>query len=168
MGRFEARLAGLVRIATGAVFAAESYGKVTGEFVHGGFGRSASKMVGEAWPFWAACLKSIVIPHAAVFAWVVALGELAVGIGLLLGLLTRAAATGGALLVLAILLGQSYVPGSSWDKWVTAGLTSKFALLLLLLLAATPAAKTWALDAKIANRRRVWRSKPPRMTATRG
>ena len=46
----------------------------------------------------------------------------------------------------AILLGQSYVPGSSWDRWVTAGLLTKFCLLLLLLLAATPSEQAWGLD----------------------
>ncbi len=163
MSRLETRLAALTRIATGAVFFAAGYGKVTGEFVRGGFARSASEMVGHSWPFWGAFLRSAVLPNASVFGWIVALGELAVGIGLLLGFLTRVAATGGALLTLGILLGQSYVRGSSWNEWITAGLTTKFALLLLVLLAVTPVGRTWSLDARIANRGRVW-SKAPRTT----
>src|SRR5437899_753635 len=52
MTRFEVRIAGLVRLATGVVFLAEGYGKVTSDFVRGGFARSASEMAGQAWPFW--------------------------------------------------------------------------------------------------------------------
>lgn len=149
MSRFEGRLVALVRIGTGAVFLAAGYGKATGQFVRGVFATAASDMAKHSWPFWASFLRSVVLPHAALFAWVVALSEAAVGLGLLFGLLTRIAAAGGALLVFAILLGQSYVPGSSWDNWVTAGITSRFALLLLVLLAAVPAGTTWGLDARI-------------------
>ena len=142
------RLAALVRMATGVLFIAEGYGKITGRFVEGGFAKSAEAMAKQAWPFWGSFLRSVVLPHASVMAWVVAVTELAVGIGLLLGFLTRIAAAGGVLLLLAILLGQSYVPGSSWDAWVTAGLTTKFAILLLLLIAAVGHA-AWGLDGRL-------------------
>lgn len=49
----------------------------------------------------------------------------------------------------AILLGQSYVPGARWDKWITAGLTTKFALLLLLLILASDAGRVWGLDGRL-------------------
>ena len=52
--------------------------------------------------------------------------------------------------MLTILLGQSY-PGRGSDagiKWITAGLTTKFAMLLLLLLAAADAGRVWGLDAR--------------------
>jgi|SRR5215471_3715976 len=145
------RLAALVRIATGVLFVAEGFGKATGKFVQGGFAKSASGMTAESWPFWKSFLNSVVIPHASLFAWFVAFGELAVGIGLLLGFLTRWAAAGGVLLLLTILLGQTYVPGSSWTGWVTAGLTTKFAILLLLLIAAVGYG-AWGVDGR---RRRI-------------
>lgn len=141
------RLAALVRIGTGVLFIAEGFGKLTGKFVQGGFAKSASGMAAESWPFWKSFLNAVVIPHASLFAWVVALGELAVGIGLLLGFLTRFAAAGGVLLLLTILLGQTYVPGSSWTGWVTAGLTTKFAILLLLLISAVGYA-AWGVDGR--------------------
>jgi uncharacterized membrane protein YphA (DoxX/SURF4 family) len=144
-----ARLAAAVRIATGAIFVAEGAGKLTGDFVRGGFGRSAAEMAEHSWPFWKSFLQSVVVPRAGVFGWIFALGELAVGIGLLLGLFTRIAALGGAVQMVAILLAQSYVPGGSWDKWITAGLTTKFALLLLILLFAADAGSVWALDARL-------------------
>ena len=130
---------------------AEGFGKATGKFVQGGFAKSASGMTAESWPFWKSFLNSVVIPHASLFAWFVAFGELAVGIGLLLGFLTRWAAAGGVLLLLTILLGQTYVPGSSWTGWVTAGLTTKFAILLLLLIAAVGYG-AWGVDGR---RRRI-------------
>lgn len=145
----EARLAAAVRIATGLIFVAEGAGKLTGDFVRGGFARSAAEMAQKSWPFWKSFLESAVVPRAGVFGWIFALGEAAVGIGLLLGLFTRVAAAGGAAQMVAILLGQSYVPGSSWDKWITAGLTTKFALLLLLLLLAADAGRIWGLDGRL-------------------
>jgi thiosulfate dehydrogenase [quinone] large subunit len=100
-------------------------------------------------------LRAVVLPHAGIFAWVVAAGELAVGTGLLIGLWTRAAAAGGALLMLSILLAQSYpAAGSSWDKWITAGLTTKFALLLLILIGAADSGRVWGLDANRSGGRR--------------
>jgi len=145
----EARFAAAVRIATGVIFVAEGAGKIAGDFVRGGFARSAAEMAPQSWPFWKSFLQSVVLPRAEVFGWIFALGELAVGIGLLLGLFTRVAAAGGAAQMLAILFSQSYVPGGSWEKWITAGLTTKFALLLLLLLLAADTGRVWALDARL-------------------
>lgn len=150
-----ARLAALVRIATGVLFVAEGCEKIFGEFVRGGFARSAQGMLKDAWPFWRPVLETLILPHASVFGWVVAIAELALGLGLLLGLWTQAAAAGGCLLMLSILLGQSYPgPRSSWEKWITAGLTTKFALLLLLLLGAADAGRVWGLDGRVRPTRR--------------
>ena len=150
-----AKLAALVRVATGVIFIAEGAGKMLGGFVRGGFARQTTEMLSQAWPFWAGFLRAVVLPRASVFAWVIAAGELAVGTGLLIGLWTRAAAIGGAFLMLSILLTQSYpAAGASWDKWITAGLPTKFAMLLLLLIAAADAGRVWGLDADRASRRR--------------
>ena len=83
------------------------------------------------------------------------LGEAALGIALLIGFLSRAASIAGAALMLTILLGQSYAGAhASWDQWITAGLTTKFALLLLLLLAACDAGRTWGIDGRQRGARR--------------
>jgi uncharacterized membrane protein YphA (DoxX/SURF4 family) len=147
MTRGQLRLAALVRIATGVLFIAEGFGKITGKFVQGGFAKSAATMESESWPFWRAFLASVVVPHASLFAWVVAIGELLLGIGLLLGLFTRWAAAAGVMLLLTILLGQTYAPGASWTGWVTAGLTTKFGMLLLLLIAAVGYG-AWGVDGR--------------------
>jgi uncharacterized membrane protein YphA (DoxX/SURF4 family) len=154
MSLASARIAALVRMLTGVLFIAEGYGKVSGRFVHGGFAEQAREIATKAWPFWGRFLHDAVLPNAAAVAWVVALGELAVGIGLFLGLWTRVAALGGALLVLSFLLGQSYVPGGPWDGWVTAGLTSKFAVLLLVLIGMSDAGKVWGMDGRVRKGKR--------------
>jgi uncharacterized membrane protein YphA (DoxX/SURF4 family) len=148
-----ARGAALIRIATGAIFVAEGYSKITGPFVRGGFGKNAQEIAAKAWPVWGRFLHAVVIPNAAAVAWLVAAGELAVGLGLLAGVWTRWASAGGALLVLSFLLGQFYVPGGSWSDWVTAGLPSKFAILLLCLIGLVDAGRVWGLDGRRKGRK---------------
>ena len=150
-----ARAAAAVRVATGVIFIAEGYSKASGDFVRGGFGGRVRETASKAWPVWAGFLRDVVLPNAAAIGWLVAAGELAVGIGLVLGLWTRAAGAGGALLVLTFLLGQFYAPGGSWADWIIAGLVSKFALLLLVLLALVDAGKTWGMDGRVRRRRRL-------------
>jgi thiosulfate dehydrogenase [quinone] large subunit len=155
-----ARAVAIVRILTGVIFVAEGWGKIAGEFVRGGFAESVRETASEgAWPFWAAFLHSVVLPNARAFAWFFAAAELALGIALVFGLLTRVAAVGGILLMLILLLGQTDVGGASWTRWVTAGLTTKFALLLLWLLFLADAGRIWSLDARLRKRARPFRAR---------
>jgi thiosulfate dehydrogenase (quinone) large subunit len=148
------RTAAVVRILTGLIFLAEGWSKLTGEFVRGGFSGDVKRMAAETWPFWKSFLETVVAPRAEVFGWAFALGELAVGIGLIVGLFTRVAAGGGIALMILVLLGSGRgEPGATWDMWVTAGLTAKFALLLLVLLFAVNPGKIWGLDGWISKRR---------------
>jgi thiosulfate dehydrogenase [quinone] large subunit len=158
MSSTAARAVALIRMAAGAIFVALGYSKITGTFVKSGFETAARDMASKSWPFWGGFLRSVVIPGAPAVAWIIALGEVAIGIGLLLGLWTRVASYGGAVLVLAILLGQSYAPGGSWAGWVTAGGTTKFTVLLLLLLGVVNAGKVWGLDGRERGSRRAIRS----------
>lgn len=155
------RAAAVLRILTGLIFLAEGWSKLQGEFVRGGFAASVKEMAAGAWPFWKHVLETVVAPRADVLGWALALGELAVGIGLILGLFTRVAAGGGIALMLLVLLGAARAePGATWDTWVTAGLTAKFALLLLVLLFAVNPGKVWGLDGAISKRRRRVNRKP--------
>jgi len=144
----EKRAAAAVRIATGLIFFAEGFSKATGTFVRGGFAEDAREIAARSWPVWGRFLRGFVVPNATAVGWLVALGELAVGVALLLGLLTRWACAGGMVLLATFLLGQWYVPGKPWHEWITAGLTTKFALLLLLLLAVADAGRKWGLDGR--------------------
>jgi thiosulfate dehydrogenase [quinone] large subunit len=149
------RTAAIVRILTGLLFLALGWSKISGDFVRGGFAESAREAATETWPFWKQFLESTVIPQANLFGWVFALGEVAVGVGLILGLLTRVAAAGGIALMVVILLGSGRgEPGATWDKWVTAGLTAKLTLLLLVLLFAVDPGKVWGVDGWFSKRRR--------------
>ncbi len=147
------RTAAAVRILTGVLWIALGWGKATGDFVKSGFAEGAKEMAAGSWPFWKAFLEGTVLPHAGVFGWALALGEIAVGVGLVLGLFTRVAAAGGVALVLSILLGSARgAPGATWDQWVTAGLTAKFTLLLMVLIFAVDPGKVWGLDGRIRRR----------------
>jgi thiosulfate dehydrogenase (quinone) large subunit len=146
----------IIRIATGVIFFAEGFSKITGDFVRGGFAQSAREMAaGKAWPFWSAFLKSIVIPNATGFGWFFALAELVLGVTLIFGFLTRAAAVGGILLMVILLLGQTDVRKGGWAEWVTAGLPTKFALLLLWLIFLADAGRVWGIDARVRRRPRA-------------
>ena len=152
------RAAAIVRILTGVLFVAEGLSKITGGFVRGGFADPARRMAAATFPFWKRVLEAVVLPHATAFAWLIAIGELAVGIALIAGFQTRTAAAAGALLMLSIVLGAARAAaGAAWDDWITEGLTPKLALLLFVLLAATNPAAVWSLDA-----RRPRKSKPAR------
>ena len=143
------RLTAVVRILTGILFVAEGLSKLTGDFIGGGFAKEVPGIAARSFPFWRHFLEAAVVPHAGLFAWAVALGELAVGLGLVAGLLTRIAAGGGALLMLSIALGAAKPDaGASWDDWITSGLTPKLAFLLLLLLFAVDAGKVWGFDGR--------------------
>jgi thiosulfate dehydrogenase [quinone] large subunit len=143
------RLTAIVRILTGLLFVAEGLSKITGSFVSGGFAKHAAEIAAGSFPFWRHFLEAAVVPRAGLFGWVIALGELAVGLGLLVGFQTRIAAAGGALLMLSIALGEAKPEsGASWDDWITSGLTPKLACLLFLLLFAADAGRVWGLDGR--------------------
>ncbi len=150
------RTAAVVRILTGVMLIALGWGKVAGDFVRTGFAEETRQIAAETWPFWKAFLEKVVLPNASVFGWVLALGEIAVGLGLVFGLFTRVAAAGGIALMAAILIGTGRgEPGASWDQWVTAGMTAKFTLLLLLMIFAADAGKVWGLDGVIRRKPRT-------------
>ena len=138
-----------MRVLTGVIFAAEGVSKIRGEFVRGGFADSVRETAEHAWAFWASFLRSVVLPNAGAFGWFFAIAELALGIALVLGFLTRIATAGGMLLMVILLLGQTHVAKGGWEAWITAGLTSKFALLLLWLLFLTDAGRSWGFDARL-------------------
>jgi thiosulfate dehydrogenase [quinone] large subunit len=61
--------------------------------------------------FYAAFVQNIVIPNFTLFAWIIFLAELLVGLGLLTGTFTRVAALGGLLMALNLGIGLLEVPG---------------------------------------------------------
>jgi thiosulfate dehydrogenase [quinone] large subunit len=111
-------LAGL-RIAVGALFLIFGEYKVFGtQFISGGgFEFWIRRFLEQgAYPFMAGVLKNFVLPHATVIAFIVAYGELAIGLGLVLGVLVRAASICGLIFMLVLLFSSNY-PGPAAPFW---------------------------------------------------
>lgn len=87
----------LLRVYLGWSWMTAGWGKVTGGFDASGFLQGAIAnpvMKGEAavYPGWVSFLESFALPNAGLFSVMVAWGEFLVGLGLILGCLTTAAA----------------------------------------------------------------------------
>ena len=111
-------LAGL-RLAIGVLFLIFGEYKVFGtQFtLGGGFQHWISRfMEGGAYPFMAPILRGFVLPHATAIAFLVAYGELAIGLSLVLGLMVRASSVCGTVYMLTLLFSSNY-PGAHAPLW---------------------------------------------------
>ncbi|WP_226037066.1 DoxX family protein [Aquibacillus saliphilus] len=97
----------IIRIYIGYSWLTSGWGKVTGGFDASGFIQgSIAKASGEhpaVQGWWAAFLESVALPGAGVFSFLVAYGEVLVGIALILGLFTNFAALMGIAMNFAFL-----------------------------------------------------------------
>jgi thiosulfate dehydrogenase (quinone) large subunit len=71
---------------------------------------------GSAYPFMVPILRAMVLPHGHAIAFLVAYGELAIGLSLVLGLWVRVASGCGLVYMLALLFSANY-PGSDAVLW---------------------------------------------------
>jgi thiosulfate dehydrogenase [quinone] large subunit len=113
----------------------------------------AGGFVSQAPPFFRAFMQGYVVPNAELFAQLMRVGELALGIALILGLLTNLAAIGSALLSLAIMLSQGGVrlgTGLGAPELLTINVLVALISVVILL---SPAAKALSIDAVLARRR---------------
>ena len=147
----------LIRIGVGIFFLVFGEYKVFGtQFtLGGGFQYWIHKFLqeGGAYPFMISVLQSFVLPHATPIAFLVAYGELAIGLALVLGVLVRAASACGILFMLTLLVSSDY-PGPHAALWQYFGASlshSVFALCFAAFLIA-PANEIWSLPAWWANR----------------
>jgi thiosulfate dehydrogenase (quinone) large subunit len=110
----------VLRIGVGLLFLIFGEYKVFGtQFtLRGGFQFWINKFLaeGDAYPFMERILRGFVLPHGTVIAFLVAYGELAIGLALLLGLLVRPASLCGLLFMLALLFSSDY-PGAGAPFW---------------------------------------------------
>jgi thiosulfate dehydrogenase (quinone) large subunit len=109
----------LLRIGVGILFLIFGQYKVFGTAftLHGGFEFWINKFLeAGAYPFMAPVLRGFVLPHATIIAFLVAYGELAIGLGLTLGILVRPASFCGLLLMLTMLFSSDY-PGAGAPLW---------------------------------------------------
>jgi len=109
----------LLRIGVGILFLIFGQYKVFGTAftLHGGFQFWINKFLeGGAYPFMAPILRGFVLPHATSIAFLVAYGELAIGLALFLGVMVRSASFCGLLFMLTLLFSSDY-PGAGAPLW---------------------------------------------------
>src|SRR6266498_1421467 len=108
-----------LRLCVGALFLIFGEYKVFGtQFtLHGGFQYWINLFLqGGAYPFVAPVLRNFVLPHATPIAFLVAYGELAIGIALALGIFVRGASLCGIIYMLTLLFSPNY-PGPHAPLW---------------------------------------------------
>ena len=119
MGASSDRSLSILRIAIGCLFLILAEYKVVGtQFtLHGGFQYWINIFLeGGAYPFMVPVLKNFVLQHATLIAFLVAYGELGIGIALMLGILVRAASICGFIYMLTLLFSSNY-PGAGAPFW---------------------------------------------------
>jgi len=115
---------------------------------------------GEAAGFYARFLASVVQPHSELWAHIVGLGELAIGISLVLGLWVRAASIGGIVHMVNLTLATWWAAGRNVDTWRWFGVELDHIPMLLLfsIFFVASAGTAWGLDA-LLNRKRLSKQK---------
>jgi thiosulfate dehydrogenase [quinone] large subunit len=112
----------------------------------------AGGFVSQAPPFFGAFMQATVVPNAELFAQLMRAGELALGVALILGLLTNLAALGSVGLSIVIMLSQGGVglgTGLGAPEFLTVNVVVALISLIILL---SPAAKDLSVDALLARR----------------
>jgi len=118
------RALSLLRIGVAVVFLFFGEYKVFGtQFtLGGGFEGWINRFItgGAAYPFMVPVLKGFVLPHKTAIAFLVAYGELAIGVALATGILVRVASAFGLVYMLALLFSSNY-PGAHVAPWRYVG-----------------------------------------------
>lgn len=113
----------------------------------------AGGYVSQAPPWFQGFMQGSVVPNAETAAQLARLGELALGLALMLGLLTNVAALGSIAFSLAVYFSQGGArlgTGLAEPEFLTINLLITLASLILLL---SPAAKALSVDALLAKRK---------------
>jgi uncharacterized membrane protein YphA (DoxX/SURF4 family) len=148
-----------LRIAVGLLFLIFAQYKVFGsEFtLGGGFQYWINLFIreGGAYPFMVDVLKNFVLPHGTPIAFLVAYGELAIGMSLVTGILVRTASIFGAVFMIALLLSANY-PGPNVPIWRYFGASLEHSVFLLCFItflvsdsasaASIPASRWWRVS----------------------
>jgi thiosulfate dehydrogenase [quinone] large subunit len=112
----------------------------------------AGGFVSQAPPFFQDFMRGTVVPNAELFAQLMRAGELALGVALILGLLTNLAALGSIALSIVIMLSQGGVrlgTGLGPPEFLTINVVVALISLIILL---SPAAKALSTDMLLARR----------------
>jgi thiosulfate dehydrogenase (quinone) large subunit len=112
----------------------------------------AGGFVSQAPPFFQDFMRGVVVPNVELFAQLMRAGELALGVALILGLLTNLAAVGSVGLSIVIMLSQGGVRlgmGLGAPEFLTVNV---LVALISVVILPSPAAKALSVDAALAER----------------
>jgi uncharacterized membrane protein YphA (DoxX/SURF4 family) len=141
-----------LRIAIGALFVIFGESKVFDDWftAGGGFESAVRSFIqqGIAYPFMVNTLKTFVLPHTRFLAFLVAYGELAIGLSLVSGVLVRTASVFSAVYMVLLTCSASY-PGDHLPFWryVAFSLEHSVFLLCFVAFALSDPAETFSLPA---------------------
>jgi thiosulfate dehydrogenase [quinone] large subunit len=127
------RALAILRIGVGALFLIFGEYKVFGSqfTLHGGFQYWINRFLeGGAYPFMAPVLRGFVLAHATPIAFLVAYGELSIGIALFCGIFVRAASVCGFVFMLTLLFSSDY-PGAAAPFWQYFGASLSHSVFIL-------------------------------------
>ena len=127
------RAIAMLRIGVGLLFLIFGEYKVFGtQFtLHGGFQYWINRFLeGGAYPFMAPVLREFVLSHATPIAFLVAYGELAIGIALVCGILVKPASAAGFVFMLTLLFSSDY-PGAGAPLWQYFGASLSHSVFML-------------------------------------
>lgn len=140
----------IARIAIGVLFVAFGQYKVfSPAFIHNGLRHSVENFIqqNQAVGFYKVFLVRVVLPHADAFGYIVGLGELAIGLALILGFWVRPASFFGALHMLSLVLATFYVPGRDAPLWrYLAAQLEHVPLFFLFLIFLVAGGEVWGID----------------------
>ena len=131
--RANSRALAFLRIAIGIFFSIFGQYKIfaTQFTLHGGFQFWINKFLEDgAYPFMVPVLRGFVLPHATPIAFLVAYGELAIGLALVIGICVRPASAFGLLYMLSLLFSSNY-PGAHAPLWQYFGASLDHSVLAL-------------------------------------
>lgn len=154
----------MLRIAVGCLFLIFAQYKVFGSqfTLHGGFQWWINEFLRQgAYPFMIPVLNRFVLPHATTIAFLVAYGELAIGLALVLGLQVRTASAFGFAYMLSLLFSSNY-PGTRVAFWQYFGASLDHSVLAMCFLAFLLGDSDERLSVRsLSNRRRKRNSAEP-------
>jgi uncharacterized membrane protein YphA (DoxX/SURF4 family) len=124
----------IARVCTGIFFFFFGEYKVFGsDFAHFGFAHYLDEYIQQtAVSFYRPVLSHIVLPHAAVFGYIVGIVELFIGLSLILGVFVRIASVVGILHMMSLTLATWWSPGHGAPIWKYFGAELDHLPLLLL------------------------------------
>jgi len=132
----------LLRIYTGYYLLSQGIRKYQRDFPKGDWiGRQIGDIAAlDLYPWYKRLLTQYVVPHSELFGYLVVIGEFAVGISLLLGLLTRLSAFVGIFMVTNYMLGPGMARGGALFA------NQQIFILSLLIILLSGAGRTLGLD----------------------